>query len=227
QPIVSLHDGTRVGAEALSRFPAEWQMAPDEVFAQAALVHADTALEMLAFRRAADHLEQIEGYLAINFSPSTLLEPGCRELLADLPAERVLLELSEHDPVADYPELASALAPLRASGMRLAIDDVGAGYSSLRHILMTEPDVIKLDRSIAAGAAGDEVLATLVGSLVDFAHGCGAVVVAEGIETAADAEVLGSRGVDHGQGWYFGRPGPPDALMERYDTAPGGTVVSR
>jgi EAL domain-containing protein (putative c-di-GMP-specific phosphodiesterase class I) len=77
---------------------------------------------------------------------------------------------------------------------------------------VTSPDVIKLDRSIAAGVAGDHVLATLVGSLVTFAHGSGARVVAEGVETADDAAALRTLGVDFGQGWHFGRPGPPEAL---------------
>jgi EAL domain-containing protein (putative c-di-GMP-specific phosphodiesterase class I) len=129
-----------------------------------------------------------------------------------MPLDRVLLELSEHDPVEDYAALTAALAPLRARGMRLAIDDVGAGFSSLRHIVVTAPDVIKLDRSIAAGVATDRVLSTLVGSLVTFAHGSGATVVAEGVETADDATTLRALGVDHGQGWHFGRPGPPETL---------------
>jgi EAL domain-containing protein (putative c-di-GMP-specific phosphodiesterase class I) len=100
----------------------------------------------------------------------------------------------------------------RAAGLRLAIDDVGAGFSSLRHIVATAPDVIKLDRSITAGVSTDRVLSTLVGSLVTFAHGSGARVVAEGVETAEDATALRALGVDHGQGWHFGRPGPPEAL---------------
>ncbi|CAN5490038.1 hypothetical protein BH10ACT3_BH10ACT3_05940 [soil metagenome] len=214
QPIVSLADGHRVGAEALSRFPAEWGMAPDEVFAEAAVIHADTKLELLAFQGAAAYLREVTGYIAINFSPRTLLDPRCIELLSDLPAERVVVELSEHDPVEDYALLSEALEPLRGAGMRLAIDDVGAGYSSLRHILMTAPDVIKLDRAIVAGVSTDSVLRTLVGSLVDFGHGCGASVVAEGVETSEDAEALTDAGVDHGQGWYFGRPGTPDQLSD-------------
>ena len=127
--------------------------------------------------------------------------------LARLPVERVLLELSEHDKVEDYDALRSTLAPLRQRGMRLAIDDVGAGFSSLRHIVVTTPDVIKLDRSLVDGVTDDPVLRTLVRSLVDFAHGFDATVVAEGVETAADAATLLALDVDHGQGWHFGRPG--------------------
>jgi EAL domain-containing protein (putative c-di-GMP-specific phosphodiesterase class I) len=127
---------------------------------------------------------------------------------------RVVLELSEHDRVEDYDAVLGALAPLRARGMRLAIDDVGAGFSSLRHIVLTSPDVIKLDRSIVSGVDGDRVLQTLVRSMVDFGHGCDAQVVAEGVETAAEAAKLLTLGVDLGQGWHFGRPGPPEELAD-------------
>jgi EAL domain-containing protein (putative c-di-GMP-specific phosphodiesterase class I) len=126
----------------------------------------------------------------------------------------VLLELSEHDQVEDYDALAAVLAPLRAQGMRLAIDDVGAGFSSLRHIVVTSPDIIKLDRSIVSGVDSDPVLTKLVASLVEFAHGCGVRVVAEGVETAAEHAVLTTLDVDYGQGWLFGRPGPAHLLVD-------------
>jgi EAL domain-containing protein (putative c-di-GMP-specific phosphodiesterase class I) len=144
----------------------------------------------------------------MNVSPGTLLSPQCAELLTEFRLDRVLLELSEHDQVADYAALMAVLDPLRAAGMRLAIDDVGAGFSSLRHIILTTPDVIKLDRSIVDGVSSDQVLRSLVGSLVDFARSCKARVVAEGIENGADAATLRGLHVDYGQGWYYGRPGP-------------------
>lgn len=216
QAVVALVDGRRVGAEALSRFPAEWDMPPNEVFAEAASIGAGIELELLAARRALARLSELTGYLAINFSPCTLLDGRCRQLLGGVPAERIVIELSEHDPVEDYDALSEALAPLRAMGMRLAIDDVGVGYSSLRHIVMSAPDVIKLDRSIASGAAADPVLLRLVGSLVQFGHGAGATVVAEGIESSDDACALRDAGVDCGQGWYFGRGGTADALADSY-----------
>jgi EAL domain-containing protein (putative c-di-GMP-specific phosphodiesterase class I) len=212
QPVVDLATGERIGAEALSRFPAEWSLPPDVCFEHAHSVGLGDRLELLALERAAEHLAAVEGYVAMNISPGTLLTDGAAELLRRLPLDRVLLELSEHDQVEDYTELQNVLAPLRAAGLRLAIDDVGAGFSSLRHILLTSPDVIKLDRSIVTGLTGDPVLTTLVGSLVTFAHGCGVSVVAEGVETAEDAASLHAIGVDFGQGWYFGRPGPAEAL---------------
>lgn len=214
QPIVDIATGERVGAEALSRFPAGWGKAPDVVFAEAHRIGRGDELELLALRGAAAHLNRVGGYVSMNVSPATLVTDECRALLAGLPAHRVVLELSEHDPVHDYDALRAALTPLRAAGLRLAIDDVGAGFSSLRHIVLTTPDIIKLDRSIVAGTSTDPVLRTLVGSLVEFARGCGSRVVAEGIETAADADALRAAGVGYGQGWHFGRPGPPEALAD-------------
>jgi EAL domain-containing protein (putative c-di-GMP-specific phosphodiesterase class I) len=212
QPIVNLASGRRVGAEALSRFPDEWGKAPDLCFADAHSVGQGDDLEVVALQGAAEHLPHVDGYVAMNVSPATLLTRPCRELLARLPLDRVVLELSEHDQVEDYDALLATLAPLRARGMRLAIDDVGAGFSSLRHIVLTSPDVLKLDRSIVDGVATDPVLHTLVKSMVDFGHGCDARIVAEGIETADDARALLDLGVDCGQGWHFGRPGPREAL---------------
>jgi EAL domain-containing protein (putative c-di-GMP-specific phosphodiesterase class I) len=213
QPIVDLVTGGQVGSEALSRFPAAWGKAPDICFEEAHSVGLGHQLELLALRRAADHLTVTEGYVAMNISPATLLQPEFTVLMRQLPLERVLLELSEHDQVADYPELAAVLAPLRSAGMRLAIDDVGAGYSSLRHIVLTAPDVLKLDRSVVSGVDTDPVLAKLVTSLVEFGHGCGATVVAEGVETAAEAVALRGLQVDLGQGWFFGRPVHPGTVV--------------
>ncbi len=222
QPIVELAGGTRVGAEALSRFPQEWGQPPDEVFADADLIGERENLELAALRRAADHLPCVAGYIAMNISPATLYSPGGVPFLTGLPLERIVLELSEHDPIQDYERLRTVLAPLRARGMRLAIDDVGAGYSSLRHIVATGPDVIKLDRSIVAGVAGDPVLAVVVHALTELATAVGATVVAEGIETAADATTLAGLGVGLGQGWLFDRAVPAADLRDGYALAPAG-----
>jgi EAL domain-containing protein (putative c-di-GMP-specific phosphodiesterase class I) len=226
QPIVDLATGARAGAEALSRFPAEWGLTPDVVFEQAHGVGLGHELEIQALRRAAALLEGSEGYVAMNVSPATLMTSGCAELLRELPLERVLLELSEHDPVEDYDALLAVLAPFRAAGLRLAIDDVGAGFSSLRHIVVTTPDVIKIDRSIVSGLDADPVLTTLVRSLVEFARGIDARVVAEGVETAAEADVLRSLDVDYGQGWHFGRPAVPEAAVPAPRTARRASVLA-
>lgn len=214
QPIVDLKTGSRVGAEALSRFPREWGLGPDAVFEQAHSIGVGGELELLAVERAAASLQHMTEYLAVNLSPGLIVDPRGQRLLGSLPLERIVLEVSEHDPVDDYPALCAAIEPLRARGMRLAIDDAGAGFSSLRHIVLMSPDIIKLDRSIVDGVSHDRVLTPLVRSLVQFAHEAGATTVAEGVETYEDADALVTLGVDLGQGWHFGRPVPPEELVD-------------
>lgn len=214
QPIVELASGRRVGAEALSRFPAEWGLPPDVCFEQAHDAGVGDELELLALSGANDHLAGVSGYVSMNVSPATLMTSQCRDLLASFELDRVLLELSEHDQVADYDDLAVALKPLQEQGMKLAIDDVGSGFSSLRHVVLTDPDVIKIDRDVVTGVTNEPTRQTLVKALVEFGHGCGAQVVAEGIETEQDADLLTRLGVDLGQGWHFGRPGPPEELRD-------------
>jgi len=214
QPIVDLKTRRRVGAEALSRFPPEWDMGPDVVFEQAHSIGVGAELELLAVERAAELLEQLSGYLAVNLSPGMVVDARGQALLRSLPLERIVLEVSEHDQVDDYPALCAAIEPLRARGMRVAIDDAGAGFSSLRHIVLMSPDIIKLDRSIVDGVSHDRVLTPLVRSLVQFAHASGATTVAEGVETPEDAQALAALRVDLGQGWHFGRPVPPEDLVD-------------
>ncbi len=227
QPIVDLATGARIGVEALSRFPAEWEKTPDVVFEEAHSVGLGDRLELLALHRAADLLDHLDGYVAMNVSPGTLLTPECGELLAALPLDRVLLELSEHAQVDDYDALATTLAPLRAAGLRLAIDDVGAGFSSLRHIVITAPDVIKIDRSLVSGLDTDPVRTVLIRSLVEFGRGLRARIVAEGVETAGEAAALRALGVDHGQGWHFGRPALPNSPTAHYDEPIPATSILR
>jgi EAL domain-containing protein (putative c-di-GMP-specific phosphodiesterase class I) len=224
QPIVDLATRRRVGSEALSRFPSEWQLPPDRCFADAGWIGERERLEVLALRGAERHLDRVRGYIAMNVSPATLFTPDCVGFLERMPLDRVVLELSEHEPIEDYDALKAVLAPLRARGMRLAIDDVGAGFSSLRHIVITAPDIIKLDRSIVTGLGADAVLAVVVKSLVDLARVTGAQVVAEGVETEADATALAELGADLGQGWHFGRATTPGDLRDEYPRQPVGIV---
>jgi EAL domain-containing protein (putative c-di-GMP-specific phosphodiesterase class I) len=216
QPIVDLTTRRRTGAEALSRFPREWNRTPDVCFAEAHRVGEGHRLEIQALRQAADHLPDVTGYVSMNVSPATLLTPECARFLDRLPLHRVVLELSEHEPVEDYDALKAGLAPLRARGMRLAVDDVGSGFSSLRHIVITAPDVIKLDRSMVTGLDNDPVLQVVARSLVDLARTTGAQVVAEGVETAGEAEALLAAGVRLGQGWLFDRATTLHELRDAY-----------
>ena len=145
--------------------------------------------------------------LALNVSPVTAIDPRFCELLLDV-ADRLVIEITEHAQVDDYDTLRLALAPLRERGAQLAIDDVGAGFANLRHILRLAPDIVKLDLSLTQEIARDPARRALATSLVDFADGVGASIVAEGISSDEDLSLLRALGVAYGQGFYLARPSP-------------------
>ncbi|MHB1928764.1 MAG: sensor domain-containing phosphodiesterase, partial [Acidimicrobiales bacterium] len=144
QPIVALGCAQLIGAEALSRFEGG---CPEAVFADAAHVGRSVVLELAAATRALTHLDSLPRscYLAINLDPHTLMQTEAIELLGSVDPRRVVVELTEHVAVEDYPGLVALLAPLRAAGMRLAVDDTGAGFSSLTQIVELDPEIVKLD----------------------------------------------------------------------------------
>jgi EAL domain-containing protein (putative c-di-GMP-specific phosphodiesterase class I)/CheY-like chemotaxis protein len=212
QPIVDLETGGMVALEALARFDREPVRGPDRWFAEAHAVGLGIELEMMAVEEAAIAFAQLpEGtQLSLNASPTTIATSWFRSALERLPSDRIVIELTEHSQIDDYPRLRTALDPLRELGVRLAVDDAGAGYASLRHILDLRPDVIKLDRALVMNLSSDSARRALVRALVLFADEIGASVVGEGIETSAEYESLLGFGVGMGQGYYIARPGPVD-----------------
>ena len=160
-------------------------------------------------RAAVRALDQIPShvYLSLNVSPATLLSPRLDEVLGDADAGRIVLEITEHQPVDDYDALRERLKPMRDAGMRLAIDDACAGFASLRHILQLHPDIIKLDVSLTHGIESDPALQALASSLLAFSARIGATIVAEGIETERQLEALSILGIGFGQGELLGAPG--------------------
>ena len=124
-------------------------------------------------------------YIAVNVSPATVLAPGFDNTLADLPLAQLVLEITEHAPVEDYKSLRHALRRARQQGVRIAIDDVGAGFASFRHVLRLDPDIIKLDQEIVRGVESDPCRAKLVAGLIAGASAVSTLVIAEGIETEA------------------------------------------
>jgi EAL domain-containing protein (putative c-di-GMP-specific phosphodiesterase class I) len=209
QPVFDLGDCRIVSLEALARFEADPDRSPAAWFAEAAEVGLTTELELAAIRRA---LEQLGDFppdvtIAVNVSPSTALDPRFARLVEDV-AERVVIEITEHAQVDDYDALQNALAPLRERGAQLAIDDVGAGFANLRHILRLAPDIVKLDLSLTQEIARDPAREALASSLVGFAEGVGAAITAEGISSDEELQLLRSLGVDYGQGFFLARPAP-------------------
>jgi EAL domain-containing protein (putative c-di-GMP-specific phosphodiesterase class I)/GAF domain-containing protein len=210
QPLVDRATGTVVGVEALARFDAQPRRGPELWFAEASEVGLGPRLERAVVRAAVAQLAAVPAgaFLAVNISPETAWADGLDEILAEAALDRVVLELTEHARVDDYGALADALAPLRDAGLRVAVDDAGAGFASLRHILRLAPEFIKLDLSLTRGIDADPVRAALAASLVVFAEKIGALLVAEGVETAGECDALLELGVTHGQGFHLGRPGP-------------------
>lgn len=210
QPVVDMRTGQIIGAEALARFRSEPYRTPDLWFADAHEAELGVELELhaikAALRASSGHFD--ERYLAVNVSPATLLSEGLAELLQSAPAERIVLELTEHARIDDYAPIQSALAVFRSRGFRLAIDDAGAGYSSFQHILRLRPEIIKLDRALTSGVDTNPVRFALASAMVTFAASLGAVICAEGIETLGEVVTLQQLGVRCGQGYYLGRPGP-------------------
>src|SRR5205823_5794061 len=143
-----------------------------------------------------------------NLSPSTLLEPGLAELLqsAPVPAERLVMEITEHTRVPNYSEARKTLQVLRDAGIHLAIDDAGAGYATFRHVLRLRPDIIKMDQSITQHIDRDQARVALATALVIFASEIGAVVIAEGVETRGELAALQAAGVSRAQGFALCRP---------------------
>jgi EAL domain-containing protein (putative c-di-GMP-specific phosphodiesterase class I)/ActR/RegA family two-component response regulator len=216
QPIFDLETRTVVGVEALARFSLEPQRRPHEWFKAAAGVGLGIRLEVTALSRALARRSQLPPgvFMAVNLSPEALMS---REIHGVVPrgfADRLVIELTEHTPVLDYEALGLAFSPLRAAGAALAIDDAGAGFASLRHILELAPRFIKLDVSITQRIEHDRAALALAVALTSFAGAIDAMIIAEGIESDSHLAALRSLGIRLGQGFHLGRPGPIESLAE-------------
>lgn len=208
QPIVDLVSREVVGVEALARF-TDPPGPPQVRFAEAAEVGLGVELELAMAEAALRHIRRIppNAFLAINASHRTLRSPTLVETLRPHP-DRIVLELTEHERIDDYERLAAALERLRALGVRIAIDDAGAGFASLRHILNIRPDIMKLDVELTSGIDSDPGRRALAVALISFAEEMGMTIVAEGVETDEELRTLQELGVRLGQGYHLGRPGP-------------------
>jgi EAL domain-containing protein (putative c-di-GMP-specific phosphodiesterase class I) len=206
QPIFSLKDGKCLGVEALSRFPAGLGN-PEQVFAAAHSAGLGLALERLALNTALAVLPVLTPgqYLSVNLTPSVAYELADQDRYFDfLPA--LVLEITEHAAVDSYAKLRERLRPRREQGLRLAIDDAGAGYASLKHVVELEPDMIKIDRSLVDGSANDRARRSAIRAFVILAEEIGAMVIAEGVEQVEDLQAITDLGVDAAQGYLLGRP---------------------
>ncbi|HJR18739.1 MAG TPA: EAL domain-containing protein, partial [Actinomycetota bacterium] len=203
QPIVELEDHSVVGMEALSRFndtESDWTV--DRWFAVAAEIGLGAEMELACARSALSDLYMIplDRFICVNLSHRAAESEGLLELLDAVDADRVVVELTEHEAVEDYDRLMAAVARVRDRGARVAIDDAGAGFASLRHILRIEPDIIKLDISLTRDVDAHRPQRALAAALVSFADELGMSVIAEGVERQEEQDTLIELGVRLGQG---------------------------
>ncbi|MFC4066571.1 sensor domain-containing phosphodiesterase [Actinoplanes subglobosus] len=208
QPVVRLRDRHTVGFEALARFDPAVFAGPDKAFAAATQCGLGVPLELLAVRQGLRRLPDLPAgtWLAVNLSAEALLDGQVRDTMLAHASDRITVEITEHTQVTDYPQLTEALSALRRAGVRLSIDDAGAGYASLQHILKLRPDLIKLDISLVRDIHEDPAKTALAQSLAAFATKVDADLIAEGIETAAELDRLTEIGVTYGQGYHLARP---------------------
>lgn len=210
QPIVDLRSGAVVGAEALSRFtgPAGTARRPEQVFSDARTAGVGVQLEQAAIASALRHLPRVPtgSYLSVNASADALLDPRTRDLLVSAGPGRLVVEITEHDPVDDYDALTDVTSDLHRHGVRIAVDDAGAGFASLQHVLHLTPDIVKLDIAFVRGIDADPARRAVARALVGFASELGSTMVAEGVEREDELAVLTELGVECGQGYLLGRP---------------------
>ena len=208
QPIVDLATREVVGHEALSRFAGHPTRGPEEWFADAHAVGLGVELELWAARMACERSSGLPAtsFMAVNVSPVTAERPDLLALLGSAHVDHVVLEVTEHAPVEDYPRFRVAIGRMRELGARLAIDDAGAGFASLRHILELDAELIKLDGSLTHSLDADPRRRSLASALIEFGRESGAAVLAEHIESELQLHELRRLGVRYGQGFHLGRP---------------------
>jgi EAL domain-containing protein (putative c-di-GMP-specific phosphodiesterase class I) len=211
QPIVDLGSGRVVGAEALARSTAaDGAPIPTErCFLDAHAVDLGIELELAVIGVAlrCEHRLPDGRYLALNVSPAVLERDELARVIAEHGVGRPLVvEITEHQPVDDYAALSASLDRLRALGARVAVDDVGSGFASFRHVTRVNPDILKLDRTLVCGIDDDPVRQSLASAIVAFAADVGATVVSEGIESASELSCLRELDIACGQGYYLARP---------------------
>lgn len=196
-----------VAYEGLSRFG--WGRAPQRVFEQARAQGTALKLELAAIERQIEALDRLGGnlFLTLNVSPCTIRSRTLRAMLKTIDARRVVLEVTESAPVGSYATFNKAMDRLRSLGVRLAVDDLGSGYASLRHLLHLRPELVKLDIELVQGVSRDATRQSLILALASFSSDIGAVVVAEGLERPEDLRTAALLGATVGQGFLLGEPG--------------------
>jgi EAL domain-containing protein (putative c-di-GMP-specific phosphodiesterase class I) len=204
---VRLATGEPIAYEALTRFGDG--SPPERRFADADAIGLGIELELATLRAAVESAAALPAgpFLSVNVSPRLVIGDGALSELLAAAARPMVLEITEREPIDDYAAFREAVAG-RDLAVGWAVDDAGAGYASLRHIIELRPDYVKLDRGLVSGINGDPIRQALVAGMLHFAASIGVEIIAEGIETEIERLTIQGLGVELGQGYLFGRPAP-------------------
>ena len=228
QPILDLSSGEFLGYEGLIRGPADSPLhSPVNLFHAASQQGLSLELEMLCRQVVLETFARLNlpGNLFLNVSPETLTHPSFKngqtlEFLTQLgiSPERVIIEITENQPTFDFVAMRSALLHYRSMGFKIAIDDLGEGFSSLRLWSELRPEFIKIDMHFVQGVDTDPIKQQFLKSIQQIALSCDTHVIAEGVETEAELKVVRGIGIALGQGYFIARPSPTPCLLASIET---------
>lgn len=213
QPIFDLRDDSPIGYEFLSRYSHDGIELPENFFRLCSERNILTLVDHACLRSAVQAAMDLPPYARfhLNIFPTTLLAVPVEHLLElfprPMPAGTFCLEISEQQIIGDPSYLLPAVQALRAAGLLIAIDDVGFGSSCLESLVLLRPEIVKIDKRCVIGVDGDRERIEHLRRYVGVARSLGCEIVAEGIETTAELEVVRSMGVEYGQGYFWGKPG--------------------
>ncbi len=229
QPIIDLKSGEFLGFEGLIRGPADSPLhSPINLFGAAEQQGLQLELEMLSRQVVLETFAKLglPGNLFLNVSPETLTNPSFKDgqTLAflkrlGLDPARVIIEITENQPTFDFEGMRDALLHYRGMGFKIAIDDLGEGFSSLRLWSELRPEFIKIDMHFVQGVDRDPIKLQFLKSIQHIAESCGTHVIAEGVETEAELRVVKDIGIALGQGYFIARPSPTPPLLASTETS--------
>lgn len=233
QPILDLKSGEFIGFEGLIRGPANSPLhSPANLFGLAERQGLSLEIEMLSRQTVLEAFAKqcLPGNLFLNVSPETLTHPSFKngqtlEFLQQLGLDptRIVIEITENQPTFDFESMRSALLHYRSMGFKIAIDDLGEGFSSLRLWSELRPEFIKVDMHFVQGVDRDPIKLQFLKSIQNIAESCGTQVIAEGIETEAELRVVRDIGIAFGQGYFIARPNQTPQLLASAET---GSIIN-
>jgi EAL domain-containing protein (putative c-di-GMP-specific phosphodiesterase class I) len=215
QPIYALDGNEPVGVECLARFPNTNKRGPADWFDDAEKIGKGVELELAAVRSALETLDHVPDgkFATINVSPQTIVSGELEALLEGMNRDKLVIEVTDCQQVHIYAAMIEKMPQLKQLA-RIAMDHVGTGYSSLRHVAEFQPDFLKMDMTLTCDVDSDPARRALIGAMVELAREIGCEVVAEGVESAEERDAMAALGVSFGQGYFFARPLPVVAAQQ-------------